>query len=77
MMPLRKTTKSASLTFLWEVLNSVILAFAEEDGDVYDKQIIKKKIKNIAFRSKKYMGHQYTIDTTGVTPIAASDPDSR
>ncbi|MNF78729.1 hypothetical protein D3C84_609220 [compost metagenome] len=52
-------------------------ALAKEDGDVLDKQTIAKKIKKHTVQKQKYIGYQNTIDTTGVTQISTSDPDSR
>ncbi|WP_426092995.1 transposase, partial [Flavobacterium sp. DSR3-2] len=52
-------------------------ALAKEDGDVLEKQIIAKKIKKHSIQKQKYIGYQNTIDTTGVTQISTSDPDSR
>ena len=50
---------------------------AKEDGDVHEKQSIAKKIKKHSIQKQKYIGYQNTIDTTGVTQISTSDPDSR
>ena len=50
---------------------------AKEDGDVLEKQIIEKKIKKNRIQKQKYTEYQNTIDTTGVTQISTSDPDSR
>ena len=52
-------------------------ALAKEDGDVLEKQIIAKKIKKHSLQKQKYIRYQNTIDTTGVTQISTSDPDSR
>jgi transposase len=52
-------------------------ALAKEDGDTPEKKIIEKKIKKHSTRKQKYIGYQNTIDTTGVTQISTSDPDSR
>jgi transposase len=52
-------------------------ALAKEDGDVLEKQIIAKKIKKHSIQKQKYIGYQNTIDTTGITQISTSDPDSR
>ncbi len=52
-------------------------ALAKEDGDVLEKQIITKKIKKHTIQKQKYIGYQNTIDTTGVTQISTSDPESR
>jgi transposase len=49
----------------------------QEDGDSAEKQIIAKKIKKHNVQKQKYIGYQNTIDTTGVTQISTSDPDSR
>ena len=57
-----------------EEYNSVL---AKEDGDVLEKQIIAKKIKKHSIQKQKYIGYQNTINTTGVTQISTSDPDSR
>jgi hypothetical protein len=48
-------------------------ALAKEDGDSSEKK--KKKIKNTLFKSKTLAIK--IIDTTGVTQISTSDPDSR
>lgn len=53
------------------------LALAKEDGDAIEKELIVKKIKKHTVQKKKYIEHQNTIDTTGVTQISTSDPDSR
>ena len=52
-------------------------ALAQEDGDVEEKKDIEKKIKKHTVQKQKYIGYQKTIDTTGVTQISTSDPDSR
>jgi transposase len=52
-------------------------ALAKEDGDATEKQSITKKIKKHTIQKQKYIGYQNTIDTTGVTQISTSDPDSR
>ena len=52
-------------------------ALAKEDGDVLEKQTIVKKIKKHTIQKQKYIGYQNTIDTTGVTQISTSDPESR
>jgi transposase len=52
-------------------------ALAQEDGDSTEKQAIAKKIKKHIIQKQKYIGYQNTIDTTGVTQISTSDPDSR
>ena len=53
------------------------LALAKEDGDAIEKELIVKKIKKHKVQKKKYIEYQNTIDTTGVTQISTSDPDSR
>lgn len=50
---------------------------AQEDGDLEQRQIITKKIKKHTIQKQKYIGYQNTIDTTGVSQISTSDPDSR
>lgn len=52
-------------------------ALALEDGDVLEKEIIAKKIRKHSIQKQKYIGYQNTIDTTGVTQVSTSDPDSR
>lgn len=52
-------------------------AIAKEDGDTQAKQIIENKIKKHKTQKQKYIGYQNTIDTTGITQISTSDPDSR
>jgi transposase len=52
-------------------------ALAKEDGDALEKQSIAKKIKKHSIQKQKYIGYQNTIDSTGVTQISTSDPDSR
>jgi hypothetical protein len=54
------------------------LALAKEDGDLeLKKSIVKKDQSTVLKKQKKYIGYQNTIDTTGVTQISTSDPDSR
>lgn len=50
---------------------------AQEDGDASQKESIAKKIKKHTTRKEKYIEYQNTIDTTGVTQISTSDPESR
>lgn len=50
---------------------------AKEDGDAVEKEIIEKKIQKHTTQKQKYIEYQNTIDTTGVTQISTSDPDSR
>ena len=52
-------------------------ALAKEDGDAIEKEIIAKKIEKHTTQKQKYIEYQNTIDTTGVTQISTSDPDSR
>lgn len=53
------------------------LAIAKEDRDTVEKQITANKVKKITIQKQKYVGYQNAIDTTGVTQISTSDPDSR
>jgi len=52
-------------------------ALAEEDGDTDEKKGLVTKIKKHEIQKQKYIDHQNTIHTTGVTQISTSDPDSR
>ncbi len=52
-------------------------ALAKEDGDTDNKKTIAKKILKHRLQKQKYIAYQNTIDTTGVTQISTSDPDSR
>ena len=52
-------------------------ALAKEDGDPLEQQAIEKKVKKNQAQKQKYIGYQNTIQTTGVTQISTSDPDSR
>ncbi len=52
-------------------------ALAKEDGDESEKKIIETKIKKHTLQKQKYSDYQNTIDTTGVTQISTSDPESR
>ncbi len=52
-------------------------ALAKEDGDDAEKQNLNSKIQKHTIQKQKYIGYQSTIDTTGVTQISTSDPDSR
>lgn len=52
-------------------------ALAKEDGDTIEKEIITNKINKHTNQKQKYIEYQNTIDTTGVTQISTSDPDSR
>ena len=53
------------------------LALAKEDGDTLKKEDIAKKVKKHHYQKQKYIEYKNTIDTTGVTQISTSDPDSR
>lgn len=52
-------------------------ALAKEDGDTNNKRAITEKITKHRLQKQKYLAYQNTIDTTGVTQISTSDPDSR
>uniref|UniRef100_UPI00404761B2 transposase n=1 Tax=Flavobacterium sp. TaxID=239 RepID=UPI00404761B2 len=52
-------------------------ALAKEDGDAIEKDLIVKKIKKHTIQKQKYIEYQNTINTTRVTQISTSDPDSR
>jgi len=52
-------------------------ALAKEDGDSENSKIITKKIQKHSAQKQKYIEYQNIIDTTGVTQISTSDPDSR
>lgn len=52
-------------------------ALAKEDGDESEKKTLETKIKKHQIQKQKYIGYQNTIDTTGVTQVSTSDPDSR
>ena len=53
------------------------LVLSKEDGDTIDKENISKKIKKHTAQKKKYIEYQKIIETTGVTQVSTSDPDSR
>ena len=53
------------------------LVLSKEDGDAIDKENIAKKIEKHTTQKKKYIEYQKIIETTGVTQISTSDPDSR
>jgi transposase len=65
------------ITYIDARLEEYSRTLAQEDGDPEQKQIITKKIKKHNIQKQKYIGYQNTIDTTGVTQISTSDPDSR
>jgi transposase len=52
-------------------------ALAKEDGDTAEKKNIEKKIRKHTSQKQKYISFKNTIETTGVTQISTSDPDSR
>ena len=52
-------------------------ALDKEDGDESEKKILETKIQKHSLQKKKYISYQNTIDTTGVTQVSTSDPDSR
>jgi hypothetical protein len=52
-------------------------ALAKKDGDTSEKKNIEKKIKKHTIQKQKHIGYKKIIDTTGVTQISTSDPDSR
>ena len=52
-------------------------ALAKKDGDEEVKETIAKKVKKHTIQKQKYIEYQKIIDTTGVTQISTSDPDSR
>ena len=53
------------------------LVLSKEDDDEVHKENISKKIKKHTAQKKKYIEFQKVIETTGVTQISTSDPDSR
>jgi transposase len=52
-------------------------ALAKADGDAAENELITKKIQKHSTQKQKYIDYKNTIDTTGVTQISTSDPDSR
>lgn len=58
-------------------LEEYTLAVSKEDGDTDNKKAITKKISKHRLQKQKYIAYQNTIDSTGVTQISTSDPDSR
>ena len=50
---------------------------AKEDDDAMMKESIEKKIQKHTARKQKYIEYQNTINTTAITQISTSDPDSR
>ncbi|WP_348636635.1 transposase [Mariniflexile litorale] len=58
-------------------LEEYALALSKQDGDTNNKKVITKKISKHRLQKQKYIAYQNTIDSTGVTQISTSDPDSR
>lgn len=52
-------------------------ALAKEDGDIEEIKTIEKKIEKHKIQKQKYLSYQNIIDTTGVTQVSTSDPESR
>ena len=52
-------------------------ALAQEDGDELLKKEVASKVRKHQLQKDKYLNYKETIDTTGVTQISTSDPDSR
>ena len=50
---------------------------AQEDGDESVKKEVASKVRKHQLQKDKYLSYKETIDTTGVTQISTSDPDSR
>ena len=50
---------------------------AQEDGDESVKKEVASKVRKHQLQKDKYLKFKETIDTTGVTQISTSDPDSR
>ena len=50
---------------------------AQEDGDALLKKEVASKVRKHQLQKAKYLNYKETIDTTGVTQISTSDPDSR
>ena len=50
---------------------------AQEDGDESVKKEVASKVRKHQLQKDKYLNYKETIDTTGVTQISTSDPDSR
>ena len=50
---------------------------AQEDGDELLKKEVASKVRKHQLQKDKYLNYKETIDTTGVTQISTSDPDSR
>lgn len=65
------------IAYIHARLEEYSTALAKEDGDTSKKKNIEKKIKKHTIQKQKYIGYKNTIDSTGVTQISTSDPDSR
>jgi len=65
------------IAYIDEKLKQYNEALAKEDGDVEQKKSLVTKIKKHQLQKQKYLDYQNTIDTTGVTQVSTSDPDSR
>ena len=50
---------------------------AQEDGDESVKKEVASKVRKHQLQKQKYLNYKQIIDTTGVTQISTSDPDSR
>ena len=50
---------------------------SQEDGDELKKKEVTSKIRKHQLQKDKYQNYKEIIDTTGVTQISTSDPDSR
>lgn len=50
---------------------------AQEDGDELLKKEVASKVRKHQLQKDKYLNYKEIIDTTGVTQISTSDPDSR
>jgi len=50
---------------------------AQEDGDELLKKEVASKVRKHQIQKEKYLNYKETINTTGVTQISTSDPDSR
>lgn len=65
------------ITYIDAKLEEYNNILAQEDGDTVENEYIVKKIKKHNIQKQKYIEYQNTIDTTGVTQISTSDPESR
>ena len=50
---------------------------AQEDGDELLKKEVASKVRKHQLQKQKYQNYKEIIDTTGVTQVSTSDPDSR